>query len=147
MSISRINRPSDKIDLEPIRDGVIKRDGYSAAEADRIMEVYKTFLDMCVDLQGQTVAPPRYADIAWHRHILLTKRYIEDCNTLFGGYLIHDPETYLTEEWHEAWDRTTEYFAKYGYELPKDEESGDPALQPLCCYMPEVIPMKEKKVA
>lgn len=147
MTVEQLFRPTDKIDLEPIRNGLMNRDGYSAADADRIMGVYKTFLDMCADLQGEAVAPPRDADIAWHRHILLTKRYIDDCTTLFGGYLIHDPETYLTPEWNDAWERTQAYFAERGYDLPNDEESGDYNLQPVCCLMPDVVPIKQPLAA
>lgn len=140
-------RASDKIDLTPVRDGLVKRDGLSEDHADRCIALYKLFLDMNAEHPNQQTAPTRDVDRAWHRHILLTKRYIDDCNTMFGGYLIHDPETYLTEEWCEAWEFTRKWFAQHGYDLPADESYGEVGLQPYCCWMPNVTPVKVRNAA
>lgn len=51
---------------------------------------YKTFLT-CVQ-NGGDLTPESDVDAVWHEHILHTKRYAQDCESIFGAFLHHDPE-------------------------------------------------------
>src|SRR4051812_20170867 len=37
------------------------------------------------------LSPTSEIDAVWHAHILHTKKYMQDCARLFGGYLHHTP--------------------------------------------------------
>lgn len=46
-----------------------------------------------------TMAPSKALDEYWHQHITLdTRKYMEDCNIVFGYYLHHYPYFGLTEK-------------------------------------------------
>ena len=45
-----------------------------------------------------TMAPSADLDEYWHTHILDTKKYMEDCNMVFGYYLHHYPYFGLTAQ-------------------------------------------------
>lgn len=130
------------IDFEPISNGLVERDGLAPAQAEKAVELYKHFLGLAISNPGAEIAPPALADKAWHRHILNMPKYIEDCEVLFGGLLVHDPETYLTPNWMAAWLRTREYFAAQGIHLNEAEGVGeDRDLDPRCCFMPRIQPL------
>merc|ERR1712159_408136 len=42
-------------------------------------------------LPEHMVAASKLVDIVWHEHIIDTKRYMADCDFLFGRYLHHYP--------------------------------------------------------
>jgi hypothetical protein len=51
---------------------------------------YKAFL---TDVQnGGDLRPESDVDAVWHEHILHTKRYAQDCESIFGAFVHHDPE-------------------------------------------------------
>ena len=39
----------------------------------------------------QTIVPTKDIDIFWHYHILDTRKYMEDCDKIFGSYFHHFP--------------------------------------------------------
>lgn len=43
---------------------------------------------------SKVAAPCSCADAMWHQHILVTPKYREDCDSIFGGYLDHIPADY-----------------------------------------------------
>ncbi len=132
-----------EMDLSIIHKHIIKKDGLDPARAERAIKLYRVFLEMCVEHPDRRVAPAVDVDKCWHRHILMTEQYFNDCRNVFGAYLHHDPEAYLTEEWQEAWDFTRAYFLdRHGISLEADEETAvDPGLAPLCCFMPSRTPL------
>jgi hypothetical protein len=64
---------------------------WSAGEAVEISELYRVFLFLCYRYPEKTIVPPREVDEFWHLHILDTRQYHSDCETIFGGYLHHFP--------------------------------------------------------
>lgn len=52
---------------------------------------YRRFLTLHVRYPGRTLVPSALIDLVWHYHILDTRKYIADCERLFGEYLHHDP--------------------------------------------------------
>jgi hypothetical protein len=53
--------------------------------------VYRQFLTLRQRHPSATLVPSAMIDMVWHYHILDTRKYIADCDRLFGGYLHHDP--------------------------------------------------------
>jgi hypothetical protein len=51
---------------------------------------YRRFLLMTKLHPQAPLTPARDIDTFWHEHILNTRAYWRDCETLFGGYLHHD---------------------------------------------------------
>lgn len=43
------------------------------------------------DFEATKVSPPPLVDLIWHAHILLSKDYINFCNSVCGQYIHHDP--------------------------------------------------------
>lgn len=63
--------------------------GWSRQKANKIEKAYRGFL--YVYWKYDTCAPNRIIDDFWHTHILMTPKYIEDCNFLWGAYAHHVP--------------------------------------------------------
>lgn len=80
-----------KLDLEPIMARVAAETGLPAATLARAEMLYRQFLILKADNPGRIIPPPKLADLVWHEHIVFTKRYIADCEMVFGTYLHHSP--------------------------------------------------------
>lgn len=52
---------------------------------------YRRFLTLKILYPAISFVPNKLVDKYWHAHILDTKSYHQDCNSLFGGYLHHFP--------------------------------------------------------
>lgn len=91
--------------------------------ADYLREVlreYRRFLALKRLAPDKTyTVPSSMIDKVWHLHILDTRRYAEDCQTIFGYFLHHNPgfgtggaqgsERMLAE----AWDQTTRAYREH----------------------------------
>ena len=86
---SPVLSPRD-LDLAFLRAALVARDGLDAATADRALDEYRGFLAACKAAPHARLVPSSLADVAWHRHILHTRRYAADCARLFGGFLHHE---------------------------------------------------------
>lgn len=71
---------------------------------------YRQFLTLRLRYPEKTLVPSALIDLVWHYHILDTRKYIGDCDSLFGGYLHHDPYFGVDDETlganQEAWRET-----------------------------------------
>ena len=119
------------LNLQGVRNDLINVNKFSEERADRALAWYRMFLEFVAENPGVHLAPPRAADQAWHNHILDTRRYMDDCLDIFGGYLHHDPEAFGTTLFDEGWGFTRElYETRYGVALPVDPlPSEDEAVQ------------------
>ena len=128
------------LDLRGVRNDLIEKDGFSEERAERAVSWYRMFLEFAVEHPGKYLAPPRAADMAWHNHILDTRRYMDDCLDIFGGYVHHDPEAFGTTIFDQGWDFTRELYAdRYGVALPEiAQAAGDGDLLPQTCHLPIV---------
>lgn len=115
------------LDLSPI---------YSKIMADRInfdgeeinLETagsdYKRFLTLHKKHPKKTLVPSVIIDTLWHYHMLDSRKYMKDCEEIFGEYLHHDPHFGLgsdeaKQENQLAWEET---------KLLWEQEFGEPLL-------------------
>jgi hypothetical protein len=93
---SREQSTVDKIDLSR----VIKKlqfpterggQGWSLSETMEVVGNYRKFLQQHANNPKAELVPTEQVDEVWHLHILDTKRYHQDCQTMFGHYLHHLP--------------------------------------------------------
>ena len=52
---------------------------------------YRRFLTLKQMYPGVSLVPSKLVDQVWHAHILDTRAYREDCNTVFGRFIDHYP--------------------------------------------------------
>ncbi|WP_310619874.1 glycine-rich domain-containing protein [Flexibacterium corallicola] len=96
--------PIATLDLSPILKKVtasFEDGGYDwpVDETQELIEVYRSYLfdaraylRKCGSQDRPSLAPPsREVDILWHTHILFTRKYMGDCDRIFGHYLHHEP--------------------------------------------------------
>jgi hypothetical protein len=64
---------------------------WTMADARECERRYKNFLLLQKMYTNISLVPTRFIDEFWHNHILHTRRYIEDCQQIFGFYYHHEP--------------------------------------------------------
>lgn len=79
------------LDLAPIAFKACMDEGWDIEKVDRITLRYRYFLQTVRNEPDTDLAPPKDIDLFWHHHILDTRKYIEDCERLFGQYIHHFP--------------------------------------------------------
>lgn len=71
-------------------------DGWNAKQAEQGKEEYLRYLFLRKKYSHENLLPPsRDIDEVWHAHILHTREYQQDCETIFGEYLQHNPANNL----------------------------------------------------
>ncbi len=65
--------------------------GWSANVAFQLANLYRAFLFLYKTYPDEIIVPTKEVDEFWHLHILDTRNYIADCETIFGYYLHHYP--------------------------------------------------------
>jgi hypothetical protein len=63
---------------------------------------YRRFLTLRKMYPERTLVPSALIDLVWHYHILDTRKYMADCQRVFGAYLHHDPYFGLGDD--EDWN-------------------------------------------
>ncbi|MEJ0053833.1 MAG: hypothetical protein WDN10_03885 [bacterium] len=82
----------------------------------------RRFYTLCRENPRKSLAPSHMIDWAWHEHILMTKKYASDCQTVFGGFLHHQPELEPNASSRRGYARTSKlYFARFGEAMPGEE--------------------------
>lgn len=82
------------IDFGPILFSLIKKDDgekWSEKKALDSIELYKKFLFLMWKYPSGSVVPNKIIDLVWHVHILDTKKYHDDCMSVFGEIIHHFP--------------------------------------------------------
>lgn len=119
------------IDLSWIVVKFVRDYGYEAGEAFRAVDLYRQVLELAIEHPGRTLMPPTGADRAWRAHILNTLRYREDCFSVFGSFMHHDPDDFEQEAFRASWEFTRMRFAeRFGVDLAPDEAEGAPSFEP-----------------
>lgn len=77
------------LDLEQIKLYFLKRHNWSLEKVENAISGYHQFLYL-VEKVGH-ISPSKEIDDIWHRHILHTKQYAEDCHEIFGRFIHHNP--------------------------------------------------------
>jgi hypothetical protein len=95
-----------QIDFAPIRfklGNTAHGEGMSSIDIRIAQLLYEAYLSLLIAFGQQSIlAPPVAADKFWHYHILDTRKYMQDCQYLFGEYLHHYPYFGLRGEADEA---------------------------------------------
>lgn len=84
--IAAIDLEMVKMKLQNSEEG----EGWSSEQCESSEIEYKRFLHLC-QKYGHGVVPNRIMDVFWHYHILDTRAYHKDCETVFGYYMHHFP--------------------------------------------------------
>lgn len=124
-SLSRVVDAIANLDLESVKRRLMHEKGeyrWSAERADRAEAGYRRYLTLRAKYPGVQMSPTLDIDTFWHAHILDTRKYAEDCDTLFGGLLHHVPslgDEELDEARHEqaSWVMSTLYEKEFGEPL------------------------------
>ncbi len=109
----------EKLDFIEQNSKLISYHGWKAEKAILIEGLYKKWLILHkVYGDSITIAPNETVDEYWHFHILDTRKYISDCNLIFGYYLHHYPyfgltETETQEDLSEGFALTQKLFKKH----------------------------------
>jgi len=74
--------------IDDIVEQVRNERGWSASTAARHRRAYIAFLSKADPQRRPTIA----VDAIWHAHILWTRRYRQDCETLVGRFVDHEPD-------------------------------------------------------
>jgi hypothetical protein len=93
-------------------------EGWSDEQVTTAINWYRRFLKLCVKYPDHPHVPNAPIDEVWHRHILDTAAYRENCNGIFGRFLDHYPYFGLRGDQNErdgAFDETNRlYQAEFG---------------------------------
>lgn len=82
-----------ELDLEMIKMKLRETEegeGWTFEQCDSAEVEYKRYLHLCL-VFGKGIVPNKIMDKFWHYHILDTRAYIKDCDSVFGHYLHHFP--------------------------------------------------------
>lgn len=79
------------LDLSKIMKKVAEKLGWTAERAVSAERRYRQFLYMGLKYPGAPMVPDKDIDEVWHAHILDTKRYVADCEAIFGRFIHHVP--------------------------------------------------------
>lgn len=82
------------LDLGPIKFKLMhpeEGEGWPRAFVEHVETQYRRYLTLVAKYPREAIAPDKDVDRFWHAHILDTRKYIDDCESVFGYYLHHFP--------------------------------------------------------
>lgn len=79
------------INIETLMISLIYFEQWSEMQAEHACQRYLKFLYLVWLYPDHPLIPTQEIDRVWHCHILHTRQYQQDCQTLFGCYLDHVP--------------------------------------------------------
>lgn len=83
-----------KLKLQDTEEG----ESWDIQQCEDAEREYKKFLALKRFYPEKDIVPNKIVDEFWHRHILDTKKYAEDCELLFGYFLHHFPYFGMTDD-------------------------------------------------
>jgi hypothetical protein len=122
-----------EIDLEMVKMKLRDHEegqGWSFEQCDSAEIEYKRFLHLNLKYKKAAIVPNKIMDTMWHYHILDTRAYHKDSESIFGGYFYHFPYFGMRGEQdardlEKAFDATKEKYEKeFGESMIRDAESG-----------------------
>lgn len=93
-SAEAMGKLEDLLDLGNVRMKLADHDegpGLGTDELDLMEIEYRKFLALQLMYPNADIVPCKVVDEMWHRHILDTAAYREDCDAIFGRFLDHFP--------------------------------------------------------
>ncbi|HST68905.1 MAG TPA: hypothetical protein VLI94_04525 [Solirubrobacterales bacterium] len=106
-----MQRLDDLLDLSNVRMKLADSEegpGLDQEQIDLMEREYRKFMAMQLMHPGAVLVPCQIVDEMWHRHILDTAAYREDCQAIFGRFLDHYPYFGMRNE-AEAQELTDAY--------------------------------------
>lgn len=110
---------------------VEKPDGpkWSVTRARSAEKWYRRFLFLACKYPGKEVVPTKDIDEIWHMHLLDSRKYLEDCQAVFGTYLHHFPYFGVRgkedkQNLEQAFLQTLALFELHFGESPADSSAG-----------------------
>ena len=82
------------LDLGPVKFKLMdpeEGEGWTREFVEHMEIHYKRYLMLVAKYPREALAPGKDVDRFWHAHILDTRKYIDDCERVFGFYLHHFP--------------------------------------------------------
>ncbi len=110
--INRVMSKVDELDFTPHGYKLHKEHDWSESKINHAITIYKEWLVLQVLYEDLSFAPSELVDEFWHIHILDTRKYMVDCNTIKGEFIHHYPYFGLTAQENEA-------VLESGFELTK----------------------------
>lgn len=116
------------LDLSNVRMKLADPDegaGLAPAVLDLMEQEYRRFLALHLAFPEMDVVPCKIVDEMWHRHILDTAAYREDCEAIFGRFLDHFPYFGMrgkddAQDLQDAYELTVERYREAFGEPPED---------------------------
>lgn len=107
----------------PFTDRLARENGWSADQAERVVDEYRRFLFLAVRA-GHAVTPSDAVDQAWHLHLTYSRDYWEKLCPLLGQPLHHGPTRGGADEsarFHRAYAETLRSYEHwFGQPAPAD---------------------------
>lgn len=102
---------------------------------------YRRFLSLKCWYPCQPLVPSKEIDAIWHAHILDTRAYREDCNSLFGHFMDHYPYfgIYGEEDYQmlvNAFEQTKELYEKHFGNWPYPDPVHATRCEGHSCHVP-----------
>ncbi|QZE30738.1 glycine-rich domain-containing protein [Pantoea ananatis] len=79
------------IDFSMLNRKFVEEHGWTAEYCREVEDLYRKFLALNMRYPDKKICPTGPIDEYWHAHILDTRAYAKDCDTLFGQFLHHFP--------------------------------------------------------
>lgn len=82
------------LDLEAVMVKLMDRkegSGWSLQNTESAIALYRGFLIINLRYPDDVHVPTKTIDAVWHRHILDSRKYLRDCDAIFGAYFHHFP--------------------------------------------------------
>lgn len=80
-----------KLDFTMLKVKVCRDENMTMEECEEIEDLYRKFLALNMRYPARKICPTGPIDLFWHAHILDTRAYATDCESLFGHMLHHFP--------------------------------------------------------
>lgn len=79
------------IDFSMLNRKFVEEHGWTTEYCHEVEDLYRKFLALNMRYPDKKICPTGPIDEYWHAHILDTRAYANDCDTLFGQFLHHFP--------------------------------------------------------
>lgn len=121
-------RLDELLDLANVRMKLADSDegpGLDLSQIDLMEQEYRKFLVLQLLYPDADIVPCKIVDEMWHRHILDTAAYRQDCQAIFGRFLDHFPYFGMRGEddaqaLHDAYADTLDRYRDAFGEPPED---------------------------
>lgn len=119
------------IDLEMVKMKLQEKEeglGWTSEQCESAEVEYKRYLHLC-KVYGKGIVPNKIMDYMWHFHILDTRAYHRDCDSLFGGYMHHYPYFGMrgsddAKDLEDSFYKSSDLYKKeFGEEIAREEHA------------------------